>query len=88
MEENDIELVSKKYNSNFVNHEKQPCVYTIKDISEAVYTKSDNKGTLQNEYDDVNMKPKLIFSLFVMLRVNEKSFLNTFLGFASALQTY
>ena len=68
MEEGDIQLALNQNNSNFVTHEKPPGVYTIKDISEAVYTLGDNHGTLQIEYGDVSMKTKLILSPFVMLR--------------------
>ena len=33
--------------------------YQIKDISEVVYTVGDHQGTLQIEYDDINMKTNL-----------------------------
>ena len=45
----------------------------------------DHEGTLQNEYDDVTMKTKLILTRFVgtfgTLIFDEKSFFSTLLGF-------
>ena len=45
----------------------------------------DHEGTLQNEYDGVSIKTKLVLtrlgSTFGTLRFDEKSFFNTFLGF-------
>ena len=49
LDEEDIQSISKQYNSNFVTYQLSPGIYTIKDISEAVYTMSDQEGTLQKE---------------------------------------
>ena len=59
LDEDDIHQILKHFNSNFVTHKITPSNYTIKDISEAVYTRGDHKGTLQSEYDDVTMKKNL-----------------------------
>ena len=64
LDEDDIQLILKEYNSIFISYELSPTIYTNKDKSEAVYTMGDHKGTLQTEYDDVCMKTKLILSRF------------------------
>ena len=46
LDEGDIQLILKQNNSNFVTYELSPGIYTIKDISEAVYTMGDHEGTL------------------------------------------
>ena len=61
MDEDDIQLVLKEYNSIFVTYEIPPGVYTIEDSSGAVYTMP-NWGTLRNENDDISMKTKPILS--------------------------
>ena len=52
-----------------------------------MYTMGDHDETLQLENDDINMKTKLIFTrfggTFGTLRFDEKSFLNTLLGFTT-----
>ena len=57
-------MVLQQHNSNFVTHEIPPNIYTIKDISEAVYTIGDHEGTQQLEYDDVCMETKLVLTRF------------------------
>ena len=78
-------MIFKHYNSNFFTYELYPGVYTIKYFSEPVYTMVDHDGTLQCEYDDISMKAKPILNhfggRFVTLRFDEKSFLNTLLGY-------
>ena len=85
MDEGKNQLFLKQYNSYFVTYELPPGIYTTKDISEAVYTKVDDKGTLETEYDDITMKTKLILTRFGLiigtLKFNEKSFPKTLLGF-------
>ena len=85
LEEDDIQLILKQYNSNFVTYEISPGIYSIQDIAEAVYTVGDHEGTLQIKYDDVTMKTKLILarfgSTFGTLRFNEKSLFYTLLRF-------
>ena len=85
LDEDDIQLILKQYNVNFVTNELSPANYTIEDLQEAVYTLGDHEGTLQIEYDDLNKKTKLILtrfgSTFGTLRFDEKSFFHTLLGF-------
>ena len=59
LDEDDIQLILKQKNSNFVIYKTIPGIHTIKNISEAVYTMSDHQGTLQIEYDAISMKTKL-----------------------------
>ena len=61
LDEDDIHFVLRQYNSNFVTYEIPPGVYTIKDLSEVVYTTNSHVCSLQLEYDDFTMKTKLIF---------------------------
>ena len=80
-DEGDSQLILKQNISNFVTHKITPGIYSIEDISHAVYTMGDHEGTLQIEYDDITMKTKLILKrfggAFRTLRFNEKSFFNT-----------
>ena len=46
LEENEIQLTLNQYKSNFFADEVSPCIYTIEDISKAVYTMGDHNGTL------------------------------------------
>ena len=90
LDEGDIQLILKQYNSNFVTYEITLGIYTIKDISEAVYTIGGHEGTLRIEYDDISMKTNIILKYiddqkkFALgtLRLDEKSFFHTLLGFA------
>ena len=56
--ENYIQIILKQYKSNFINSEKPPDVYSMKVISEAVYTKTDHEGTLQYNNDNISVKTK------------------------------
>ena len=89
LDEDDIRLILKQYNANFVTYELDPGDYTIEDLEEAVYPLGDHKGTLQIEYDDLNKKTKLILtrfgSTFGMLRFNKKSFFSYFIRFYTIL---
>ena len=58
LNENDVQLTLKQYNSKFVPYELSPGICTIKDKSEAVYTMDDHEETLKTDYDDVTMKRK------------------------------
>ena len=76
------QLILKQYNSNFVTYKITPGVYTIKDLSEAVYTMGELEKFLQIEFDDLSMETKLILTRFCgtfgTLRFDEKSY-NTLL---------
>ena len=86
LDEDDIQLILKQYNANFVTYDLDPGVCTIEDLHEAVHPLGDQEGTLKIEYDDLNKKTKLILtrfgSTFGTLRFDENYFFNTFLGFA------
>ena len=83
--EDDIQLIFEQYNSNYVTYEIVPGFCSNQDISEAVRTMGDHEGTLKTEYDDINIKTKLISTCFGgncgMLRFDERFFSGTLLGF-------
>ena len=90
LDEEDIQLILKEYNSHFITYELTPGIYTIQDISDAIQTFSGHKEIIQLEYDDISMKTKIILkfknnekSLFGLgtLRFDKKSFFHTLLGF-------
>ena len=90
LDEEDIQLVLKEYNSHFITYELTPGNYTIQDISDAIQTFSGHKETIQLEYDDISMKTKIILKfknnekgLFALgtLRLNDRSFFHNLLGF-------
>ena len=89
LDEVDIQLMLKQNISIFVTYEILPGIYTIKDISELVYTMGDHEGTLRLEYDGLSMKTKLFPTRFVgtfgTLRVDEKSFFKYFSRFYTIL---
>ena len=86
LDEDDIQLILKQYNSNFVTYELSRGIDTIEDTSEAVYTMGDFKGTRQIEINDVNMKTKpnlpRFGSTFGTLKFDDKSFFKKLLGFS------
>ena len=47
LDEDDIQLFSKQYISNFITSEKPPGNHSILDISEVIYTMGDHEGVLQ-----------------------------------------
>ena len=89
LDEKDIQLILKQYNSHFATYELTPGSYTIQDISDAVHTFSGHSEIIQIEYDDISMKTKIILKFvndevgFALgtLRFDERSFFHTFLGF-------
>ena len=74
-DEDDSQLIMKQYNSKFVTYGIPPGVYSVKVISEVVYTMGDHKGTLRVKYDNVSKKKKLILYHFVLITFNEITFL-------------
>ena len=76
--EDDIHLNLKQYNSNSVTYEIRPGNYSIEDVSEIVYKTANRPGNLQLEYDDINMKTELIlnrfYKFFEILWFKEKHF--------------
>ena len=85
MDEDDIQLIRKQYNSNLIKYELPPGVCSIKDISEVVCTMGDHEAALQVEYDDIGMKTIITSTpfggIFETLSFDEKSFLIILLGF-------
>ena len=64
LDEDDIQLILKQYNANFVTYEIDPANYTIEDLQAAVSPLGDHERTLKIEYDNLNKKTKLIFNSF------------------------
>ena len=54
LNEDNLQLFLKQYNSIFVTYEISPGIYTIIQFSDVVYTMGDHDGTLNIEYDDTN----------------------------------
>ena len=90
VDEEDIQLILKEYNSNFITYELTPGIYTIQDISDTIHTFSQDSEVIQLEYDHISMKTKIILkfkhsndSLYALgtLRFEERSFFHTLLGF-------
>ena len=89
LDEEDIQLILKEYNSHFITYELPPGIYSIQDISDTVHTFTGHMETIQIEYDDTSMKSKIILKyideqeMLVLgtLRFDERSFFHTLLGF-------
>ena len=89
LDEDDIHLILKQYNANFVTYELDPGNYTTEDLQKAVYFLGDHEGTLQIEYDDLNKKTKNILtrfgSIFGTLGFDEKPFFSYIIKIRSIL---
>ena len=89
LDEKDIQLNLKEYNSHFITYELTPGIYSIQDISGTIHDFSVNNESIKVEYDDISMKTKIILKYigerkkFVLgtLRFDERSFFHTLLGF-------
>ena len=89
LDEEDIQLILKQYNSHFVTYELTPGIYTIQDISDTIHTFGGHSEIIEIEYDDITMKTKIILKCkrgeekFALgtLRFDERSFFHTLLGF-------
>ena len=90
LDEQDIQLILKEYNSHFISYELTPGIYTIQNISDAVHTFSGHSEIKQIEYDDISMKTKILLKfksnrqrMFGLgtLKFDERSFFHTLLGF-------
>ena len=91
LDEEDIQLILKQYNSDFITYELTPGIYRIQEISNAIHTFSGHSEIIQIGYDDFNMKTKIILEfknndrgMFGLgtLRFDDKSFFHTLLGFS------
>ena len=89
LDEEDIKLILKQYNSYFVTYELLPGIYTIQDILRAVHTFSGHGEIIETEYDDIAMKTIIILKYeggqnkfgLGTLRFDERSFFHSLLGF-------
>ena len=85
--EDDVKLVLDEYNSSFIIYELEPCIYTFKDISEALlnilqieYPGPSNVNI--TEFDDITRKTKLVVNIgIIAIRFDEKSFFSNIIGF-------
>ena len=88
LDEKDIQLTLKEYNSHFITYELSPGIYTIQDISDIIHTFSGHSDIIEIEYDDIRMKTKIILKYkdkrenfgLGTLRFDKKSFFHTLLG--------
>ena len=63
-DEDDTRLILKQYNEKSITCQLCPGIYTIKAIAEAVHTVYDHEGTLENDYDVINMRTKPVSKRF------------------------
>ena len=90
LDEEDIQLILKEYNSHFITYELTPGIYTIQDISDAIQTFSGHEETIQLEHDDISMRTTIVLKFknekvkFALgtLRFDKQSFFHTLLGFS------
>ena len=90
LDEEDIQLILKEYNSHFISYELTPGIYTVQDIFEAIQTFSGHEETIQIEYDDISMRTTIVLKFkngkmkFALgtLRFDKQSFFHTLLGFS------
>ena len=87
--EDDIRLVLDEYISGFICYELEPGIYAFKDISKALFNILHPEYRVYNnpvdiKYEDKTMKTKLVVRPGILARTfDEKSFLNTILGFTT-----
>ena len=87
--EDDVKLVLDEYNSSFITYELEPCIYSNREISEALfnilqleYPSSDSEILIR--LDDITRKTKLVVnSGIIARRFDENSFFSTILGFTA-----
>ena len=91
LDEEDIQLFLREYNSHFITYELTPGIYTIQDISDAIQTFSGHQEIIQLEYDDISMRTTIVLKFknekvkFALgtLRFDKQSYFHTLLGFSS-----
>ena len=89
LDEEDIQLILKQYNSHFMTYELTPGIYTIQDNSDTIHTFSGHSEIIEIEYEDISMKTKIILKYIGgqkkfglgTLRFDERSVFQTLLGF-------
>ena len=81
LDEEDVQLILKQFNSKIVTSEVSPGIYSMKEHSEVVYTMCDHEGTLEIKHDDFSMEAELTLTrlgwIFGTLRLDEKCSVNT-----------
>ena len=90
LDEEDIQLILKAYNSHFVTYQLTPGIYTMQDISDAIKTFSGHEETIELVYDDITRRATIVLKFkdekekFALgtLRFDKQSFFHTFLGFS------
>ena len=60
LDEEDIQLILKEYNSHFITYQLPPGIYLIQDIFDPINTFSGHMETIQIKYDDISMKSKIL----------------------------
>ena len=60
LDEEDIQLILKEYNSHFITYELTPGIYTMQDISDAINIFSGHEETIELEYDDISMRATIV----------------------------
>ena len=60
LDEEDIQLILKEYNSRFITYELTPGIYTIQDISDAIQTFSGHQEIIQLENDDISLRTTIV----------------------------
>ena len=90
LDEEDIQLILKEYNSHFVTYELTPGIYTIHDISDAIQTFTGHQEIIQLEYNEISKRTTIVLKFkneeakFALgtLRFDKQSFFHTLLGFS------
>ena len=90
LDEQDIQLILKEYNSHFITYQLTPGIYTIQDISNAIETFSGHEVTIELVYDDITKRVTIVLKFkdgkkkFALgtLRFDQQSFFHTLLGFS------
>ena len=83
----DFRLVLDEYISSFITYELEPGLYIFKDLSKALFKVLQPEyelfnNSVQIEVDGITMKTKLVVRPgIIAIRLDEKSFFNTVLGF-------
>ena len=89
LDEEDVQLILKEYNSHFITFELTPGNYTIQGISDTIHTFSGHSEIVKIECDDLNKKTKIILDFKTnrnafglgTLRFDERSFFSYFIRF-------
>ena len=90
LDEEDIQLILKEYNSHFITYQLTPGIYTMQDISDAIKTFSGHEVTTELVYDDITRRATIVLKFkdekakFALgtLRFDKQSFFHTLLGFS------